>query len=44
LVGPVLEKFFTVSDIYAPTDDGTNDNIFVSSSFDATSHYEPETL
>ena len=33
-----------VSDIYVPTDDGTKDNIYVSSSFDATSHYEPETL
>jgi Rab GDP dissociation inhibitor len=44
LVGPVIEKFFTVSEVFTPTDDGTADNIYVSSSFDACSHYEPETL
>lgn len=43
LLGPVLEKFFTVSDMYVPTDDGTKDNIYVSSSFDPTSHFEGET-
>lgn len=29
--------------MYVPTDDGTKDNIFVSSSFDPTSHFEGET-
>lgn len=43
VVGPVLEKFFTVSDMYVPVDDGTKDNVFVSSSFDPTSHFEGET-
>jgi len=43
LVGPVIEKFFTVSDEYVPTDSGNNDNIFVASSFDPTSHFESET-
>jgi len=40
VMGPVLEKFTYVSDIYAPTDDGKKDRIFVSVSYDATSHFE----
>lgn len=40
ILGPVLEKFVYVSDIFAPTDDGTKDKIFVSTSYDATSHFE----
>jgi len=40
IMGPVIEKFFYVSDIYVPTDDGTKDKIFVSTSYDATSHFE----
>ncbi|CAD8060461.1 unnamed protein product [Paramecium primaurelia] len=43
IVGPVLEKFITVSDVYVPTDDGSKDNIFISSSFDPQSHFEGET-
>jgi len=44
LIGPVIEKFFTVSDMYVPTGDGTKDNLFISSSFEPTSHFEAETL
>lgn len=44
IIGPVNEKFLTVSDVYVPTDDGTKDNIFVSASFDPTSHFESETI
>lgn len=40
LLGPICEKFISVSDIMEPTDDGTADNVFVSSSFDATTHFE----
>jgi len=40
VMGPVLEKFTYVSDIFAPTDDGKKDKIFVSVSYDATSHFE----
>lgn len=29
--------------IYEPTDDGTKDNVFVSKSYDATSHFESTT-
>ena len=39
LLGPVYEKFVSVSDIYEPIDDGRYDNIFVCSSDDATSHF-----
>ncbi|KAK2195939.1 bifunctional Rab GDI protein/FAD-NAD(P)-binding domain superfamily/GDP dissociation inhibitor [Babesia duncani] len=40
LIGDVDEKFMQVSDIYVPTGPGTTDNIFVSESYDATSHFE----
>jgi Rab GDP dissociation inhibitor len=40
LMGPILEKFTSVSPLYVPTDDGTSDKIFVSTSYDATSHFE----
>ena len=32
--------FVTISDTYEPIDDGTEDNLFVSKSFDASSHFE----
>lgn len=44
VIGPVLEKFFTVSDTYVPTDDGNTDNIYISNSFDPQSHFEAETI
>lgn len=40
LMGPILEKFTAVSPMMIPTDDGTQDKIFVSTSYDATSHFE----
>lgn len=40
LLGQVEAKFVTVSDMYVPTDDGAADNVFVSKSPDATSHFE----
>jgi len=40
LLGPIEEKFISVSDVYEPTDDGKTDQVFVSSSYDATSHFE----
>lgn len=39
-IGPVLEKFVAVEDIVVPTDDGKKSGVFVSSSYDATSHFE----
>ncbi|KAJ7654973.1 GDP dissociation inhibitor [Mycena polygramma] len=40
LLGPIHEQFLTVSPIYAPTSSGADDNIFITRSYDATSHFE----
>nr|KAJ3419549.1 Rab GDP dissociation inhibitor alpha [Polyrhizophydium stewartii] len=40
LLGPILEKFVDVKDIYEPVADGKADNVFISRSYDATSHFE----
>ncbi|KAI0068307.1 rab GTPase activator [Artomyces pyxidatus] len=40
LLGPIYDKFVTVSPLYTPTADGKSDNIFVTRSYDATSHFE----
>ncbi|KAH9996445.1 rab GTPase activator [Russula vinacea] len=40
LLGPIYEKFVTVSSIYTPIADGKADNIFITRSYDATSHFE----
>ncbi|KAG0243253.1 GDP dissociation inhibitor [Mortierella sp. GBAus27b] len=40
LLGPIVEKFVQVADITEPIDDGTQDQLFVSRSYDATSHFE----
>mmetsp|Transcript_85902 Transcript_85902/g.221113 ORF Transcript_85902/g.221113 Transcript_85902/m.221113 type:complete len:456 (+) Transcript_85902:75-1442(+) len=43
LLGPILEKFVSVSEVRHPLDDGTKDGVFVSSSYDPTSHFEDAT-
>jgi len=40
LLGPALERFTSVLDVYEPVDDGKNNKVFISTSFDATSHFE----
>ncbi|KAF9502507.1 rab GDP-dissociation inhibitor [Pleurotus eryngii] len=40
LLGPIYDKFVSVTPIYVPTAPGTADNIFVTKSYDATSHFE----
>lgn len=40
LLGPIHEKFVSVSSIYTPIADGKADNIFITRSYDATSHFE----
>lgn len=40
LLGNIKQKFFSVSDVFSPTDDGSKSNIFISKSFDPTSHFE----
>eukprot|EP00047_Mylnosiga_fluctuans_P001463 m.220493 g.220493 ORF g.220493 m.220493 type:complete len:445 (+) comp10387_c0_seq1:58-1392(+) len=39
-IGPVLERFISVDDLFEPIDDGKNTGIFITSSYDATSHFE----
>jgi Rab GDP dissociation inhibitor len=43
ILGPVLEKFVTVSDIYEPVDPNFTDNVYITSSFDPLSHFELDT-
>ncbi|KAI8062391.1 GDP dissociation inhibitor [Gongronella butleri] len=40
LLGPIKEKFVSVSPLEVPIEDGTNDQVFISRSYDATSHFE----
>jgi Rab GDP dissociation inhibitor len=42
LLGDVALRFDDVQDTYEPTADGTKDNVFVTKSYDATSHFEYE--
>jgi Rab GDP dissociation inhibitor len=37
---PCVCRFFTVADIYEPTEDGRESQCFVTTSYDATSHFE----
>jgi len=39
-IGPVLERFVSVSDLHEPTDDGKASSAFITTSYDATSHFE----
>ncbi|KAM9991550.1 hypothetical protein ACTFIZ_004942 [Dictyostelium cf. discoideum] len=40
LLGPIQEKFVHISDFIEPIADGIADNVFISKSYDATSHFE----
>lgn len=40
LLGPIHEKFISVSDLMVPKEETVNDNIFISESLDATTHFE----
>lgn len=40
LLGDILEQFTTISDLYEPVSDGTATNLYVTSSYDPTSHFE----
>lgn len=40
LLGPILEKFVNISEFKVPTDDGTADQVFVTASYDPSSHFE----
>lgn len=44
LLGPIKQKFMSISDYYEPTDDGKDSKVFISKSYDATSHFETTCL
>ncbi|CAI2180138.1 14393_t:CDS:2 [Funneliformis geosporum] len=39
LLGPCVEKFISVTDLEEPIEDGSKDQVFISRSYDATSHF-----
>ncbi|KAK2721864.1 rab GDP dissociation inhibitor alpha-like [Artemia franciscana] len=44
LLGPIKQKIVTVSDYYKPKEDGTESQLFISQSYDATTHFETTCL
>jgi Rab GDP dissociation inhibitor len=40
LLGDIMEMFVSVSNVYDPVGDGAASNLWVTSSYDATSHFE----
>ncbi|CDQ60388.1 rab GDP dissociation inhibitor beta [Oncorhynchus mykiss] len=42
LLEPIQQKFVSISNMMVPIDDGRNSQIFVSRSYDATTHFEME--
>ncbi|KAI6198301.1 Rab GDP dissociation inhibitor [Aphelenchoides fujianensis] len=40
LLGPIVDKFVSVSDVYEPVDMGLESQIFISRSYDPTTHFE----
>ncbi|MCP6199203.1 hypothetical protein NL445_29645, partial [Klebsiella pneumoniae] len=44
LLGAIRQKFVSVTDYYEPIDDGSQSQIFISESYDATTHFETTCL
>jgi len=44
LLGPIKQKFLQVSDVFEPLSDGQDSQVFISKSYDATSHFETTCL
>lgn len=44
LLGPIEQKFVSVSDLYEPIDDGKKSQVFITKSYDATTHFESTCL
>lgn len=40
LLNLIFSRFVSVTPLYTPTSTGVNDNIFITKSYDATSHFE----
>lgn len=43
LLGPKVDTLMGIAELYEPLEDGTKDNIFLSKSYDASSHFESTT-
>ncbi|KAK9458679.1 GDP dissociation inhibitor [Lipomyces oligophaga] len=43
LLGTVLERFVGIAELYEPLEDGSKDHVYISKSYDATSHFETTT-
>jgi Rab GDP dissociation inhibitor len=44
LLGPIEQKFVSIIDEYAPLEDGKKDGIFISTSYDGSSHFESTSI
>lgn len=44
LLGPIKQKFIYISDYLEPLDDGAASQVFISTSYDATTHFETTCL
>jgi len=44
LLGAIEQKFISIVDEFIPSDDGTKDGIFVSTTYDGSSHFETTSL
>ena len=44
LLGPIKQRFLQISDVFKPNDDGADSQLFISKSYDATSHFETTCL
>lgn len=43
LLGPRIDTFMGIADLFEPTEDGIKDQVFISKSYDASSHFESTT-
>lgn len=44
LIGPCLEMFVSVSDIHEPTNDSAAEALYITKSYDATSHFQSSSV
>lgn len=44
LLEPIAQKFISISDYFEPLDNGADSQIFISESYDATTHFETTCL
>jgi len=44
LLGPIKQRLIQISDVFKPNDDGADSQLFISKSYDATSHFETTCL